>query len=204
MTNRLFLSIKTDFKGQTEFFESLANSSHHKKSLMFFISEQLKLALVTNHTIINDISKKINTELIVSKATILYESLKKDFWISAPKIAILGLNPHSGDRGLLGKDEEMTIKPAIEELTKKGIIAHGPFPADSFFARGLYRSFDATLAMYHDQGLIPFKLIADDEGVNFTAGLEFIRTSPTHGVAYNIAGQGKADTTSFKQAIYAL
>lgn len=196
-------AIKADFKGQTEFLENITNNSHPKKSLMLFVSERLKLGLITNHTGINHVSKEITAELIISKATILYESLKKDFWISAPKIALLGLNPHSGDRGLLGKDEENTIKPAIEELTKKGIMAHGPFPADSFFARGLYRSFDATLAMYHDQGLIPFKLITEDEGVNFTAGLDFIRTSPTHGVAYNIAGQGTADTTSFKQAIYA-
>jgi 4-hydroxythreonine-4-phosphate dehydrogenase len=169
---------------------------------MILMNEQLRVALVTTHLPIKDVSKAITKEAIIEKATIFHKSLKRDFRISNPRIAVLSLNPHAGDNGLLGSEEQDIIKPAIEELEKNGIQAFGPYPADGFFGSSTYDHFDGVLAMYHDQGLAPFKTIALESGVNFTAGLPIIRTSPDHGTAFDIAGQGKADENSFRQAVY--
>jgi 4-hydroxythreonine-4-phosphate dehydrogenase len=151
---------------------------------------------------IKDVAQAITKEGIKEKAAIFHQALKRDFRISNPRIAVLALNPHAGDDGLLGAEEKDIIAPAIEELAEKGIQAFGPYPADGFFGAGTYQHFDGVLAMYHDQGLAPFKTIALDNGVNYTAGLPIVRTSPDHGTAYDIAGQGKADENSMRQAIY--
>lgn len=184
--------------GHTGFLEEKA----HKKGLMFLVTEDLKVAVCTHHIPLSEVANKITKEEIISKIKILEESLIKDFSIPRPKIAVLGLNPHSGDGGKIGKEEIEIITPAIKELNNKGTLAFGPFPADSFFQPEKFRKFDAVLAMYHDQGLTPFKTLAYTDGVNFTAGLPFIRTSPDHGVAYDIAGQDKADETSLSEAIF--
>ncbi|MCB9202244.1 MAG: 4-hydroxythreonine-4-phosphate dehydrogenase PdxA [Flavobacteriales bacterium] len=187
------------FPGHTEFLEH----SLHGKSLMLMTSDLLNVALVTQHIPINEVAKIISKELIIEKALILNKTLVQDYGIPKPKIAILGLNPHAGDNGLLGKEELEIIEPAIKELfNDKNILAFGPYPADSFFCGENLQKFDAILAMYHDQGLIPFKTLTFESGVNFTAGLSEIRTSPDHGVAYDIAGKGIADPTSLKSAIY--
>ncbi len=188
------------FCGHTEYIEtSVGNGS---KSLMILMSDRLRVALVTTHLPIKDIASAITKEAIMEKAQIFHKTLKRDFRISSPRIAILSLNPHSGDNGLLGKEEEEIIIPAIKELEAMGIQAFGPYAADGFFGSGAYDKFDGILAMYHDQGLAPFKAIAGDSGVNYTAGLPIIRTSPAHGTAYDIAGKGVADENSFRQAIY--
>ena len=157
---------------------------------------------MSTHLAIKDISRTITKESIIEKATIFHQTLKRDFRISNPRIAVLALNPHAGDDGLLGSEEKDVIIPAIDELAEKGIQAFGPYPADGFFGSGNYYHFDGVLAMYHDQGLAPFKTIAIDSGINYTAGLPIIRTSPDHGTAYDIAGQGKADENSMRQAVY--
>jgi len=144
----------------------------------------------------------VTRQAILKKLSILKESLRKDFGIDKPRIAVLGLNPHAGDEGLIGKEEEEQIKPAIKEAKHNNILAFGPYSADAFFARGSHEKFDGVLAMYHDQGLIPFKSLAKGEGVNFTAGLPVIRTSPDHGTAFDIAGKNKADESSFRQSIF--
>ncbi len=169
---------------------------------MFMIAENMRVALVTEHVPVKDITSLITRENILSKLQIINNSLKKDFGIDKPKIAVLGLNPHAGDEGLIGKEEEEIIKPAIKEAKHKDIFCFGPYSADAFFARGQYEKFDAVLAMYHDQGLIPFKSLSTGEGVNYTAGLNGIRTSPDHGVAFDIAGKNKADEASFREAIF--
>ena len=169
---------------------------------MFMIAENMRVALVTEHVAVKDIAPFITRENILSKLQIINNSLKKDFGIDKPKIAVLGLNPHAGDEGLVGKEEEEIIKPAIKEAKHKDIFCFGPYSADAFFARGQYEKFDAVLAMYHDQGLIPFKSLSTGEGVNYTAGLNGIRTSPDHGVAFDIAGKNKADEASFREAIF--
>ena len=188
------------FPGHTEYIESKAGNGD--KALMILMNENLRVALVTTHLPIKDISKAITKEAIIEKAIIFQKSLKRDFRISSPRIAVLSLNPHAGDNGLLGTEEKEVIVPAIEELEKQGVQAFGPYAADGFFGSNTYDYFDGVLAMYHDQGLAPFKTIALDSGVNYTAGLPIIRTSPDHGTAYDIAGQGKADENSFRQAIY--
>ncbi len=188
------------FPGHTEYIESKAGNGD--KALMILMNENLRVALVTTHLPIKDISKAITKEAIIEKAVIFQKSLKRDFRISSPRIAVLSLNPHAGDNGLLGTEEKEFIVPAIEELEKQGVQAFGPYAADGFFGSNTYDYFDGVLAMYHDQGLAPFKTIALDSGVNYTAGLPIIRTSPDHGTAYDIAGQGKADENSFRQAIY--
>ena len=188
------------FPGHTEYIES--KTGNGDKALMILMNENLRVALVTTHLPIKDISKAITKEAIIEKAVIFQKSLKRDFRISSPRIAVLSLNPHAGDNGLLGTEEKEVIVPAIEELEKQGVQAFGPYAADGFFGSNTYDYFDGVLAMYHDQGLAPFKTIALDSGVNYTAGLPFIRTSPDHGTAYDIAGQGKADENSFRQAIY--
>lgn len=187
------------FPGHTEFLE------HHLggNSLMLLENESLRVALVTQHIPISEVSKNISKKLIIQKAQLLHETLIKDFQISKPKIAVLALNPHAGDNGLLGTEEIEIISPAIKQLFEnQNILAFGPFSADSFFTPNNLKEYDAVLAMYHDQGLIPFKTLAFENGVNFTAGLPFVRTSPDHGTGYSIAGQGIADETSFKQAIF--
>ena len=188
------------FHGHTEYIE--ASVGEGQKALMILMNESLRVALVTTHLAVKDIAKAITKEAIIEKATIFHTSLKRDFRISSPRIAVLSLNPHAGDDGLLGSEENDIIIPAIEQLADKGIQAFGPFAADGFFGSGTYDYFDGVLAMYHDQGLAPFKTIAQENGVNYTAGLPIVRTSPDHGTAYDIAGQGRADENSLRQAIY--
>jgi 4-hydroxythreonine-4-phosphate dehydrogenase len=170
--------------------------------VMLLTSENLRIGLVTEHIPVKDIAAHITRESILSKLSILNSSLKRDFNIDKPKIAVLALNPHAGDEGLIGTEEEEVIKPAIKEAKQHNMMVVGPFSADAFFARGQYNKFDAVLAMYHDQGLIPFKSLSLGEGVNFTAGLPGIRTSPDHGTAFDIAGKNKADPSSFRAAIF--
>ena len=188
------------FPGHTEY---LQERSENKDVLMFLISETLRVGVVTGHIPVLEVPKAITKEKIVKKIQLINDSLKKDFWIEKPKIAVLGLNPHASDNGLLGKEEAEIIAPAIQEAFDKGIICFGPYPADGFFGNGTYKKFDAVLAMYHDQGLIPFKTIAFETGVNYTAGLKFVRTSPDHGTGYDIAGKNLADPTSFMEAVFA-
>ena len=188
------------FPGHTEYIETSVGDG--KKALMILMNDRLRVALVTTHLPIKDVAKAITKDAIIEKATIFHQSLKRDFRISSPRIAVLALNPHAGDNGLLGAEEKDVIAPAIETLATSGIQAFGPYPADGFFGSGNYYHFDGVLAMYHDQGLAPFKTIALDSGVNYTAGLPIVRTSPDHGTAYDIAGQGKADENSMRQAIY--
>lgn len=192
--------MKQGFKhaGHTGYFEE----KFGKKGLMFLVTEKLKVAVSTHHIPVSEISKNISKQKIKDQVRVLNQSLIEDFCIQKPKIAILGLNPHAGDGGAIGKEEIEIIEPAIKELFNEGILAFGSFPADSFFQPEKYSSFDAVLAMYHDQGLAPFKTLAYEEGVNYTAGLPFIRTSPDHGVAYDIAGKNLADEQSFSEAIF--
>lgn len=189
------------FHGHTEYIEQSLGEG--KKALMILMNDTLRVALVTTHLAIKDVADAITQEAIIEKATIFHQSLKRDLSISNPRIAVLALNPHAGDGGVIGTEEETIIKPAISELEKAGIQAFGPYPADGFFGCGMYFRFDGVLAMYHDQGLAPFKTLALENGVNFTAGLPIVRTSPDHGTAYDIAGKGIADESSFRQAIYA-
>lgn len=170
--------------------------------VMLMVAENMKIGLLTEHLPVKDVAQVITKEKIISKLNIINQSLKRDFNIVKPKIAVLGLNPHAGDEGLIGKEEIEIIKPAIVEANKKGIFCFGPYSADAFFARGQYEKFDAVLALYHDQGLIPFKSLSLGEGVNFTAGLNAVRTSPDHGTAFDIAGKGIADETSMRQALF--
>lgn len=170
--------------------------------VMLMVAENLRVALVTEHVPISEVKQHITKENILRKLHILNNSLQKDFSIPKPRIAVLGLNPHAGDEGLVGDEEETIIKPAIKEAKYKDVLAFGPYSADAFFARGSHQKFDAVLAMYHDQGLIPFKSLAIGEGVNYTAGLPMVRTSPDHGTAFDIAGKGKADAASFIVATF--
>ena len=187
------------FTGHTPYLKNLFGVTD---VAMFMITENMRVALLTEHVAVKDIAQNITRENIISKLQVINNSLKRDFNINKPRIAVLGLNPHAGDEGLIGKEDEEIIKPAIKECKHRDIFCFGPYPADAFFARGQYEKFDAVLAMYHDQGLIPFKSLAIGEGVNYTAGLPGVRTSPDHGVAFDIAGQGKADEGSFREAIY--
>ncbi|MDF2159319.1 4-hydroxythreonine-4-phosphate dehydrogenase PdxA [Algoriphagus sp. CAU 1675] len=187
------------FVGHTEF---ITESVGAKKSLMFMVSEQLRVGLVTGHVPLAKVVQNVTPERIKGKANLMLESLQKDFGISKPKIAILGLNPHAGEDGLLGDEEEKIIKPAIRDLKDENKMVFGPYPSDGFFGMMHQSKFDGILAMYHDQGLIPFKSIAFSSGVNFTAGLPVIRTSPDHGTAYNIAGKNLADEGSMRAAIF--
>jgi 4-hydroxythreonine-4-phosphate dehydrogenase len=168
---------------------------------MLLVADNIRMALVTEHLTIGDIAKHITKDKIKQKLAILHSSLQKDFGIDKPRIAVLALNPHAGDEGLIGKEEIDIIKPAIKE-SKQNILVFGPYSADAFFARGAHEKFDGVLAMYHDQGLIPFKSLAFGEGVNFTAGLPIVRTSPDHGTAFDIAGKNKADASSFTASIF--
>ncbi|QMU27897.1 4-hydroxythreonine-4-phosphate dehydrogenase PdxA [Adhaeribacter radiodurans] len=187
------------FPGHTEFFTSYFEAP---ESLMFLVSGNLRVATATGHIPVKEVAAKLTTELLLQKLTILLQSLQKDFGIQKPRIAILGLNPHAGENGLLGTEEQDIIIPAIKTLKESGHLLFGPFPADGFFGTRHYQQVDATLAMYHDQGLIPFKTLAFENGVNFTAGLPVVRTSPDHGTAYNIAGANKAQESSFREALF--
>ena len=188
------------FPGHTEYIEERLGDG--AKSLMILMKDDFRVALVTGHIPVSQIASTITKELIQEKLAIFNHSLKQDFAIGAPRIAVLSLNPHAGDEGLLGKEEEEIIIPALKEMAAKGILCYGPYPADGFMGSGNFTHFDGVLAMYHDQGLAPFKALAMDEGVNYTAGLPVIRTSPAHGTAYDIAGKGLASEDSFRQAIY--
>lgn len=192
-------SEKFSFPGHTEY---LTQKFGVTDFLMMMVSEQLRIGVATGHIPLSSISEHLTKEMILSKLTILHRSLIEDFTITSPRIAVLGLNPHAGDDGLLGKEEQEVIVPAIREIRDQGMIVMGPYPADGFFGSGDYARFDATLAMYHDQGMAPFKLVSFEKGVNFTAGLPVVRTSPDHGTAYNIAGEGKASHESFREALY--
>ena len=190
-----------NFPGHTEYLQERCGGED--KALMLLCSGELRVAVATSHMALRDIPAAITPELLEEKITLLDKSLKEDFNIDAPKIAVLSLNPHAGDNGLLGKEEIDVIAPTIRKMNDGGIFCYGPFAADGFMGSGKYASFDAILAMYHDQGLTPLKTLAMNDGVNFTAGLRIIRTSPAHGVAFDIAGKGEADENSFRQAIYA-
>lgn len=188
------------FCGHTEYIQEKVGDGN--KALMILAGESLRVALVTTHLPISEVAAAVTKEAIVEKCTIFNNALRRDFNVSAPRIAILALNPHAGDGGVIGSEEDTVIKPALEELEANGVKAFGPFAADGFFGSGAYTAFDGVLAMYHDQGLAPFKTIVGTEGVNITAGLPIVRTSPDHGTAYDIAGKGIADETSFRMAVY--
>ncbi len=192
-------SAEFNFTGHTPY---LKHAFGLNDVVMLMVALNLRVALVTEHVPVKDIAANISKEIIISKLHILHESLRRDFGIEKPKIAVLGLNPHAGDEGLVGNEEQTIIKPAVKEAKDQGILAFGAFSADAFFARAQYNNFDAVLAMYHDQGLIPFKSLAIGEGINFTAGMPVVRTSPDHGTAFDIAGKGRADASSFLAAIF--
>jgi 4-hydroxythreonine-4-phosphate dehydrogenase len=193
-------STKFHFPGHTEYLEQKFGTG--SPALMMLINDVMRVAIVTGHIPVKDIVTELTEKLIVEKLTVLNTSLKKDFAIIRPRIAVLGLNPHAGDDGVIGNEEKDVIIPAIKQAEKLGIICVGPYPADGLFGSGNFSKFDAVLAMYHDQGLIPFKTVSMDSGVNFTAGLPVIRTSPDHGTAYDIAGHNLASEESFRQAMY--
>lgn len=188
------------FPGHTEYIQERVGEG--KKALMILMRNELRVALVTGHIPLRDIASTITKELIQEKLHIFENSLRHDFCIRKPRIAVLALNPHAGDNGLIGQEEQEIIIPALSELKEKGMFCYGPYPADGFFGSGQFAKFDGILAMYHDQGLAPFKALAMEDGVNFTAGLPIVRTSPAHGTAYDIAGKGVASELSFRQAIY--
>lgn len=191
-------SDKFNFKGHTEYLEN----NFDGESLMILMTDEIKIGLITGHIPINKVAETITSELIKKKVEIMHTTLVQDFNIRKPKIAILGLNPHCGDNGVIGTEDDEIVKPVIDEIQKTGKLVYGPYAADSFFGSESYKKFDAVLAMYHDQGLAPFKTLSFGNGVNFTAGLSIIRTSPDHGTAYEIAGKGIANNNSFKEALF--
>ncbi len=188
-----------NFSGHTEYLQEKFGSD---EVLMMMVKDGLRVAVATTHIPVADISQSITPELLTDKVRLFNQSLLQDFSIRKGRIAVLGLNPHSGDNGAIGTEDRDIIAPTLEKLREEGINAYGPFPADGFFGSGEYLKYDAILAMYHDQGLIPFKLIAKGGGVNFTAGLPIVRTSAAHGTAYGIAGKNVADESSLREAIY--
>lgn len=191
-------STEFNFPGHTDYLAKELEG----ESLMFMITDTLKIGLFTDHVALKDIASTITPELIKKKLEIIQHTLKQDFRIQKPKIAVLGINPHSGDQGVIGKEDENTLKPTLQELRDKGDLVFGPFSADSFFGTKNYVNFDAVVASYHDQGLIPFKTLSFGNGVNFTAGLSKVRTSPDHGTAFEIAGTNSANINSFKEAVF--
>lgn len=191
-------SEKFKFPGHTDYLAQQLGG----ESLMFMITDNLKIGLLTDHVALKDIATVITPELIEKKINIISNTLKQDFRVQKPKIAILGINPHSGDNGVIGKEDEETLKPTIQKLRDKGLLVFGPYSADSFFGSKNYKNFDAVVASYHDQGLIPFKTLSFGNGVNFTAGLKKVRTSPDHGTAFEIAGKNEANINSFKEAVF--
>ena len=187
------------FPGHTDYL----NQELKGDSLMFMITENLKIGLLTDHVPVKDVARTITVDLINKKYRTVYNTLLQDFGVEKPKIAFLGINPHVGDGGVIGQEDKEVLIPTLEKIREKGELAYGPYAADSFFGSGNYKNFDAIIAAYHDQGLIPFKTLSFGKGVNFTAGLDRIRTSPDHGTAFEIAGKGVADANSFKEAVYA-
>jgi 4-hydroxythreonine-4-phosphate dehydrogenase len=187
------------FPGHTEY---LAKKFQAANSLMLMVGQSIRIGVVTGHIPLREVSNHITREAILEKVRVFNDTLRRDFNILKPRIAVLGLNPHAGDKGVLGLEEEQVIIPAMKSAFDEGIFAFGPYPADGFFGSSAFSTFDGILAMYHDQGLIPFKTLAFDSGVNFTAGLPFVRTSPAHGTAYDIAGKNEASPSSFREAVY--
>jgi len=192
-------SEKFQFPGHTEYFQTKTNSD---EVLMFMLGEHMKIGVVAGHVPLKDVPAQITEENILKKLRIMHKSLLEDFAIRKAKIAVLGLNPHAGDNGVIGDEEQTTIIPAINKAREEGIMAVGPYPADGFFGSNAYTKFDAILSMYHDQGLAPFKVVDFENGVNFTAGMPVVRTSPIHGTAFEIAGEGKASPDSFRAALF--
>lgn len=187
-----------NFPGHTDYLAKELGGT----SLMFMITNDLKIGLLTDHVAVKDVAQAITPQLIEKKVGIIYKTMQQDFQISHPKIAVLGINPHSGDNGVIGREDEDIMKPTLEKMRNQGKMVFGPYSADSFFGSQNYKNFDAIVAAYHDQGLIPFKTLSFGQGVNYTAGLSKIRTSPDHGTAYEIAGKNMADANSFKEAVY--
>ena len=192
-------SAEFNYPGHSEYLMKESGASSY---LMLMVSDMLRIGVLTDHIPLKDVSSAVTREGILEKLVIFNKSLQEDFSITKPKIAVLGLNPHAGDDGLLGSEEQEVIIPAIQQAIEKGILALGPYPADGFFGSQMHLKFDGVLAMYHDQGLVPFKTIGFEKGVNYTAGLPIIRTSPVHGTGYTIAGQGIADESSFREAVF--
>jgi len=192
-------SAEFKFSGHTEYLASRFDSPNY---MMLMISNKLKIGLVTEHLALSDVASHITTELMINRLNIFNASLVMDFGISKPRIAVLGLNPHSGDDGFIGNEEKNIISPVINQLKDEGMLVYGPYPSDGFFGSNEWTKFDGILAMYHDQGLIPFKCLSFNDGVNFTAGLPIIRTSPVHGTAYDIAGKNMASPDSFRNAVF--
>ncbi len=186
------------FPGHTDYLDKELEGN----ALMLMVQDNLRVGLLTDHIPVNEVSSHLTEALIRKKLITVNKSLKQDFGINKPKIAVLGVNPHSGDNGVIGKEDDAVVKPALKKLFEEGVLVFGPYSADSFFGSGQYEKYDAVIAAYHDQGLIPFKTLAFGGGVNYTAGLEAVRTSPDHGTAYDIAGKGIADNNSFKEAVY--
>lgn len=191
-------SEKFNFPGHTDYLAQELKG----ESLMFMITDTLKIGLLTDHVALKDIASVITPELIEKKVNIIQQTLRQDFRVEKPKIAILGINPHGGDHGVIGKEDEETMKPTIKKMRDRGDLVFGPYSADSFFGSKNYKNFDAVVAAYHDQGLIPFKTLSFGQGVNFTAGLSKVRTSPDHGTAFEIAGKNEANINSFKEAVF--
>ena len=186
------------FPGHTDYLDKELEGD----ALMLMVQDDLRVGLLTDHIPVNEVSAHLTEDLIRRKIATVNQSLKQDFRINRPKIAVLGVNPHSGDNGVIGHEDDNVVKPVLKKLFEEGMMVFGPYSADSFFGSGQYEKYDAVIAAYHDQGLIPFKTLAFGKGVNYTAGLEGIRTSPDHGTAYEIAGKGTADENSFKEAVY--
>jgi 4-hydroxythreonine-4-phosphate dehydrogenase len=187
------------FAGHTEYF---ADSFQVKDYLMLLVADSLRIGLVTGHIPLSEVAQKLTPSLLESKLKLMLTSLQNDFGVSKPRIAVLGLNPHAGDMGLIGREEQQSLEPIIQQFRQAGHLVFGPFPADGFFGMHHYKKFDGVLALYHDQGLIPFKMMAFEQGVNYTAGLPVVRTSPDHGTAFDIAGKNKAIEASLRQAIF--
>jgi 4-hydroxythreonine-4-phosphate dehydrogenase len=186
------------FPGHTDYLDQELEGD----ALMLMVQDNLRVGLLTDHIPVNEVSAHLTEALIRKKLITINNSLKQDFGVTKPKIAVLGVNPHSGDNGVIGKEDDEVVKPALKRLFEEGVLVFGPYSADSFFGSGQYEKYDAVIAAYHDQGLIPFKTLSFGGGVNYTAGLEAVRTSPDHGTAYDIAGKGIADNNSFKEALY--
>ena len=186
------------FPGHTEYLSHQFGCS----ALMMFVCDRIRIGIVTNHLPLQDVPAALTHNLLFDKMMLMNESLKRDFGIPMPKFAVLGLDPHAGDNGVIGTFDDKVVKPVIEEVRSRGVLAYGPYPSDGFFGNGDFSRFDGVLALYHDQGLIPFKLMSFTNGVNFTAGLPYVRTSPAHGTAYDIAGKDKASEQSFRCAVY--
>ncbi len=191
-------SDKFDFPGHTEYLSSKFDG----KSLMMMVCDRIRIGIVTNHLSLKEVPQYITRQLLIEKITIMHESLKRDFGIPMPKIAVLAIDPHAGDNGVIGNQDLEVVKPAIDEAYESGMLVFGPYPSDGFFGSREFGKYDGVLALYHDQGLIPFKLMSFTEGVNYTAGLNIIRTSPAHGTAYDIAGKNQASEQSFRHAVY--